>query len=300
MQSNVQIYVWLFWLLLSCQTNNNANPSSNASNLNDMKNINKTDKRPLYALQFDASAEFQVYVNDILVAYHYGQGAANLTIPINREILGSGKQNVKISLRSDEKLDMNELKYYKFKVLKYDGFDSPDYEVIVECNFDVEKSKQLNEFSQSWDFTANVPYKVNGWLPSVNLLEEDKTKLLNEALKVYSDLAQILQQKDANSFIAKTEARDSEINTALYLSNSDIQKDKQQTIQTIQNISEVLPIDNYKMVFYGDGRMIALIKTNPGSKDESALQARLLDKSTEIFEAVLHRPTKGAALQIIR
>lgn len=300
MNKNI-LFGLLLFNIISCQkkdiTTHTPNPTTN--------NYEKTTKQtmashPLYALSLDAAGDFQVYINDILVAYYYKNGGTSLTLPINREILGPGKQNVKIILKSDKELDENELKYYKFRILKYASFDSPDYDVVVDCKFDMDKNKPAKEITQSWDFTSEVPYQVAGWSQSTVLLNEDKDALLKEVLDTYNNFKDILQKKDTGTFFAKTKTRDAEIDQALNLSSSDSKKDQIEASATIQNIIEVLPIENYKMVFYGNGRMVSLIRTDDKNKDESALQAKLKDNSTEIYELVLHRPKKGSPLEVIR
>ena len=291
----------LLFNIISCQKKDTATHTSNSNTNNYEKKMTQTTaSHPLYALSLDAAGDFQVYINDILVAYYYKNGGTSLTLPINREILGSGKQNIKIVLKSDKELDENELKYYKFRILKYTSFDSPDYDMVVDCKFNADKNKPSKEITQSWDFTSEVPYQVTGWSQSVVLLNEDKDALLKEVLETYNSFRDILQKKDTGSFLTKTKTRDLEIDKALNLSPADSKKDQSETSATIQNISEVLPIDNYKMVFYGNGRMVSLIRTDTKSKDESALQAKLKDNSTEIYELVLHRPKKGAPLEVIR
>lgn len=291
----------LLFNMISCQKKDTASHTSPSNKSNyEKKTTQNMASQPLYALSLDAAGDFQVYINDILVAYYYKNGGTSLTLPINREILGPGKQTVKVILKSDKELDENELKYYKFRILKYASFDSPDYEVIVDCKFNAETSKPTKEITQSWDFTSDVPYQVSGWSHSAVLLNEDKDALLKEVLETYNHFREILQKKDIGSFLTKTKVRDAEIDKALYLSSAESKKDQAETSETIQNIVEVLPIDNYKMVFYGNGRMVALIRTDEKNKDESALQAKLKDKSTEIYELVLHRPKKGAPLEVIR
>jgi hypothetical protein len=289
----------LLFNIISCQKKDTTTHTSNTNNY-EKKMTQTMASHPLYALSLDAAGDFQVYINDILVAYYYKNGGTSLTLPINREILGSGKQNIKIVLKSDKELDENELKYYKFRILKYASFDSPDYDVVVDCKFNADKSKPTKEITQAWDFTSEVPYQVTGWSQSTVLLNEDKDALLKDVLETYNNFRDILQKKDAGSFFTKTKIRDAEIDKTLYLSSSDSKKDQTETSVTIQNIVEVLPIDNYKMIFYGNGRMVSLIRTDEKSKDESALQAKLKDNSTEIYELVLHRPKKGSPLEVIR
>ncbi len=291
----------LLFNIISCQKKDTITHTSNLNTNNNEKKMTKTmASHPLYALSLDAAGDFQVYINDILVAYYYKNGGTSLTLPINREILGSGKQTVKIVLKSDKELDENELKYYKFRILKYASFDSPDYDVVVDCKFNTDENKPAKEITQTWDFNSDVPYQVTGWSQSTVLLNEDKDALLKEVLDTYNNFRDILQKKDTGSFFTKTKIRDAEIDKALYLSSSDSKKDQSETSATIQNIVEVLPVDNYKMVFYGNGRMVSLIRTDEKSKDESALQARLKDHSTEIYELVLHRPKKGSPLEVVR
>lgn len=299
MNKNILLII-LFFNNIACHKENNNDQVSNDNSIKLEKEMTQNKKGPYYALNLDASADFQVYINDILVAYYYENGATTLTIPINRDILGSGKQNVKITISSDKELTEDELKYYKFRILKYVDMESPDYKVIVDCKFDKQKSKKVKEITQTWDFTSEVPYKVEGWSKSENLVDEDKETLLTEVVATYNNFRGMLQKKDVNTFINNTKVRDFEIDKALYLNSSEIQQDKSETTATVQNITEVLPLENYKLVFYGNGKMVSLIRTDQKSRSESALQVKLKDNSTEIYDLVLHRPKKGEPLEVIR
>jgi hypothetical protein len=272
----------------------------NKNNLQE-KNIYMNKRHtPIYALNLDATAIFQVFINDILVTSYYDIGATKVTLPINRNILSSGKQQVRILINSKNKLTKTELQYYKFKILEYSGLSSSEYKMVLDCNFDEKITQELFVYTQQWEFKAQVPYNFNGWLHSVDLSKEDPKYLIQEVINIYEDFRRLLQNKEVNKFMEKTQKRDIEVNQSLYLNDFEINTNKENTVNTINRISKVYPLENYKMVFYGNGRMVALIRIDEGSRDESALQAELDDESIQIYELLLHRPYPNAPLEVIR
>gem|GEM_PF-1563173 len=295
---NMLLISFIIFNLSSCHGKNDTNAVTENKFTKENKMI--SNNTIIYALSIDATADFKVYINDVLVTSYYGKGATSLTIPINREILFSGEQVIKVVLNSINKLDKNELKYYKFQIKKYVSFSSPDYQTVLDCQFDHNLSENLYSHTQSWIFKTEVPYKVEGWTESSILLKEDEGQLLREVISIYESFRKLLEDRDSKSFLAKTIKRDTEINEVLYLNKEQITEDENQTLQTINSITNVLPLENYKLVFYGNGRMVALIRMDGKKKDQSALQAQLEDNSTEIYELLLHRPKSGSPLEVIR
>jgi hypothetical protein len=283
----ILLFITSIFYLICCNGNSNAK--------------NKSDKiTPIYAIKIDAIASYKLFINDILVSYYHDKGATSITLPINREILSSGQQRIRVELNSEENLDSSVLKYYDFKVVKYRNADSPDYDNILTLDFTREKDMVTKKLTSEWSFYAEVSYENEGWSHSVNLLKENKEKLLSEVKATYQEFDKILTSKNASLYYAKTKEREAEVNKCLYLTNETIKDEKVEMESTFSKISTVLPLENYKIVFYAEGRIISLIRIDKDNMDESAIQAELTDGSTEIFELLLHRPKPGAPLEIIR
>jgi hypothetical protein len=66
---------------------------------------------------------------------------------------------------------------------------------------------------------------------------------------------------------------------------------------------EMQPLENFKLVFYGNGRLVTLERTDLQYRGESALMSRYKEKDDKYYRSyyylVLHRPKRGGKLESI-
>ena len=72
----------------------------------------------------------------------------------------------------------------------------------------------------------DIPYKVTGWLGSVDLSKENQTVLKNEVLLKYSELREIINKGEIKEFLNQNKARDREVYEGFYNDKEVIAEDK--------------------------------------------------------------------------
>lgn len=148
-------------------------------------------------------------------------------------------------------------------------------------------------------FQAEVPYHLEGWTNSISLEKEDKNKLLKELDEWYNDFYDIFTKQDLSKYIQLTEQRTKEINTSFYLSDEEIEG-----LDYFKNIPKNLkkvPLDNYELVFYADGKLVGLRIPHELSGFKFQLDLKEPEKNDNFIEmALFHRKQPDAKLSIIR
>ena len=95
----------------------------------------------------------------------------------------------------------------------------------MEINLKDQKEMPVVEKSEFVDI--DIPYKVTGWLGSVDLSKENQTVLKNEVLLKYSELREIINKGEIKEFLNQNKARDREVYEGFYNDKEVIAEDKQ-------------------------------------------------------------------------
>ncbi|MDW8850046.1 hypothetical protein SD960_08085 [Flavobacterium sp. MMLR14_040] len=285
--------------VLSCQ-NKEKNNIRHTIKKNDTMN-----EQPIYTLRISTANPHEIYVNNMPLERDYSSGSSTVELHINNFILKSGIQSIAIVLLPENGkvlVDKLGIDYFDVKIYKYpNGLlnMSPEDRILIK-EFTLKEFGESPLVSKEISFEAIVPYKVEGWSGSVDLSKENLDNLISETVKTYNDFGNLLKEKDYKVFFDKTRNRDKETDIDLYLTSEQIDDNRIETINTFKKIVDVIPLEKYKMRFYGNGKIVALVRIDKDFNGESALQAVLKDESTQIFELLLHRPKPGAPLQVIR
>ncbi|MCV9929010.1 hypothetical protein OIU83_15195 [Flavobacterium sp. LS1R49] len=281
----------LMFNIASCQKKENNNSKHIKIKKEENKMMNKT--QPIYAIKVHSIGAFEIFVNGISIYSHKDKEASIITLPINGDILSSGVQMLQIILHSADKLTKSELQNYSFKIVQYNGFDSPDVKVVQECVFNESLSKDKYTYLQSWTFEAIVPYKVTGWIYSFNLKEENKDHLLNEVQQFYLKTWNLINSGNYIEYYKIIERRHQE-NLIAFYNSSEVNEEHNEIKQRILDAKgKMYPIDFSK--FYSDGRLAVL-----EDKDGFSPLVYETDQYTDYFGFIFHRPKPGAPLEVIR
>ncbi|KIO51842.1 hypothetical protein [Flavobacterium hibernum] len=267
-------------------------------------NINKMTYQPIYTLKISVANPYETYVNDMPLEIDYQAGSTNNELPINNYILKSGIQEIKIVLLPDEGkkiVDRLGINYVAVKIYKYPrGLDYTGenrVELIKEINLrDLKESPLL---VKTFQIDIDVPYNLQGWSESVDLKKENQKELNNELVNKFNEFRDLLKIHDVKSFLSKTEKSEKDLNEALFLSQEEIKSDLNDLSADIKNIIDVYPIENYEIKFYGNGRIITLLRIDGKLKGTSVLRTDKADYNTT-YNLYFHRPKPGSQLEVIR
>ena len=230
---------------------------------------NEYKDKPYYILRIQAQASFlDVFVNEMPVFSIGTQGGITNEIPINYEILKSGKQNLKLrltpmfnklNLSRDVDLDVNA------------GFSMINGEKnlgeFIQCGKFIlpqeVKDKELPFFEIEIPFEAKVPWDYSKVLENAENIQENpnvKKMIDNSVNKLYN----ALKQKDQNTF--------NKMYLNLIKRQSDVMYSSEREIAEyleylqLSKVKKVFPLPDYEIVFFAKGKLARVVSTE---KDEN-------------------------------
>ncbi len=314
-----------FWCLISLAQNTKEHLIGGAfDRIENLHNeITYYESRPKYFIEANQSGCFyELFVNDFLVFKHFEQ--TNLlghSTSINDAILKSGLQNVTVKLYP--------IGEYKGK--NYDTFSkNAEIEILIEKydsadeNSDVEdvitikipqigdknnliRIKGLPYYEHTFTFNAEVPYNLKGWSESQDLTKVDKDKLEKEVVNFYENYINLIKDKDAKKIENLVIKREKEISQANFYTKSKTKKMADEYSKSLNSI-DILPIDNYKMSFLANNRIVRLesikfknqrINSSLITIEEREYQGK--QRKVYVFHGLLlHKPKGSNTLELIR
>lgn len=298
MKAKISILFLLINLISSCQSKTTTimqNPEITEKNI--VKEIAAEVKHfnyePLYQLLITSNwCSSEIFVNDIPVYINFREALDGPTIDINNFIFKSGTQKVTIKLYPLGKYENENIDTFiaetgiKIIVNEYDRKTQKDkeiikYETIKEEHNKYEQpifvGKGKTYFEASFTFNASVPYKLKGFENATDLREWDEKILEKKILTEYEKVKSIYQNKDYDN-IART-SYDGLKNQ--FVSQYQNHEDINEVWSTLMNVYklptfEMQPLQNYKIVFFADGKLVALMQNSkdPRVRGNSSLWAK--------------------------
>jgi len=307
----------LIWIILgitittqSCSQNNQG--MSNEKIKQEWQNIYKQVKtynyNPRIILDFSAyNCTYQVLINDVPALISNEEGNINGSVfPVSDLILKSGKQMITIRLfpkmnedyRSDPYLTSKSGMSIKVKEGDYNKQQPEQFKTLYAFETpEIKGNLPYAEFKGT--FVAEVPYTLKGWSEGVLLNKEDEKQLQKEAFAIYERYRKATETHDINAIAGMLYKRQVE-NSQAYFSAT---KEKNDTfwpkLEETNQIIKMYPIEKYTMAFFGDGRIVALVRTDNEFRGEPAIIGET-ENTVRVLPIYLYRPRPGAPLEIIR
>jgi hypothetical protein len=263
------------------------------------KQVKPFAQQPWYEIEFSQDAcGYEILINDLPVHRYLMFGSVNQQrIPINDQILGSGKQTITVRLfppqLSDKQYAETLVPETKFaiKVLKRESSKGetnakPVFEFVspTKNNGTTFISSGQKSYEFKAEFEAEVPYVLNGWSTAQDLRKQDQAELLKEALAACEEFRSILLKKDLNAYANLMYDKELELARAYYWAKPEVSKSRWEEMKaSVLEQRDILPLKNYKMVLYADGRVLSLQPTDELYKDYlSIIRAQTLDDDISI------------------
>ncbi|MCF6350558.1 MAG: hypothetical protein L3J23_05945 [Flavobacteriaceae bacterium] len=325
---------------LSCGPNNKTNNMTAQYSQQDILDLYKTvqhyEEETHYGVRIrSANCNFEILINDKKV-FQTNTSEVGLVIngayaPINYGILKSGLQQITIRMLrpvidskteikeptlANAQLDVEivaddftdggpngEYTIYEWespkevKFIKSEGIEMPYF-----------TQPELTFFEHKDSFKADIPYTIVGWSESVNLYTTDPEKLkklTEEVLTVFKELQQDFQNKKREKLANTFYNHEKRMAQQIYHSKEDVKKQWENYFKGYQHQDfKMMPLINFKLVFYGNGKMVTLEQIGPKYQWESSLWSRCIKKnslyySDSYYGFSLHRPKRGAKLELI-
>ena len=253
--------------ITACSQNNNKNMNTiNSSNFveNVLKDVKHYNIEPTYWLRIekDYQAELEIYVNDIPVFRDYDlKEGYSTTQDVNFVILKSGKQKIRYKVNSKKRevyigIDVKELDN-KGKMQVEDEKMVKNYEQTITMP---ESGVYEGEFS----FVALVPYENKGWSEGQDLTKFSKQELETAVVAFYQKMWNIYNDKTKKDVqFPLILERERETAQSLYETKKGLNENLDAYLRPYTNSTyQLQPLENYKMVFYGADKVVALQQTS--------------------------------------
>jgi len=280
--------IFVLFFVLACaqekkQAINTQYPEISANNFEQklLNAVKHYDKEPMYYVRINKiNCLIEVLINDYPLHYDYELSNYATPLAINRAILKSGEQ--KLTYRLYPIGDLIKKEYgeghtvttltdntsISITIIKMDNNghkELEDEEVIMKHtslnnangNF-IASGKPYYEFTFS--FNAQVPYINEGWSNGQDLTKLEQKLLEQKAVEFYKGYGGIYKNKDADLLAKLSYGLEKRNAISNYKTLSEICELWNEYIGDFnQKNIKALPIEHYRVVFYGNKRIIFLL-----------------------------------------
>lgn len=280
------------FLLLSLQscsqkTMITQNPNITADNLIEeiAKQVKHYNYEPIYQVDFKfGHCYIELYINDILAYKNYGEGGSS-SFTINPYLLNFSNQTIKLRMYATEEFgEFLNNSAVKLGIGSYDNQNKFSIEKQQSNLFIYQTPEDENGFfkyagkeyfEQTVTFTLpEVPYKIEGWKDSQDLRNFDKKLLEQKVLQAYQMIQKSFKKRDLDGIAQFSFNKMKDQAIAQYFDEEEVQEgwEKLIAIAGADNL-EFYPLEDYELVFYGEGRLVGLKskKKDKGFQGASAL-----------------------------
>ena len=287
----------------------NQNPNITANNLVEeiAKQVSHYNYEPIYKVYFEFGyCYIELYINDILAYKNYGEGGGSSSFTINPYLLNFSNQTIKLRMYAREEFgEFLNNSAVKLGIGSYDNQNKFSIEKQQSNLFIYQTPEDENGFfkyagkeyfEQTVTFTLpEVPYKIEGWKDSQDLRNFDKKLLEQKVLQAYQMIQKSFKERDLDKIAQFSYNKMKDQAIAQYFDEEEVQEGWEELISIAgaDNL-EFYPLENYELVFYGEGRLVGLkSKKKDSFEGASALMCKFKRKGKWVeakLDYLLHIP----------
>ncbi len=312
--------VVLLLALTSCdlKSNGQATTVSEKVKISPQKKAENLKGKPSYIVHVNALTPYEIYVDDILVDFHYG-GIISSTIQLNPYLLGNGKHKLKVIFLPNSNLS-NHLLSPKDIIFSEDArwhifftkiARDKDAPLGYSSNIDYAKSElkievpkgNVSSWEQNWTIDVDdLPYNLKGWTESQDLSKMDTTILKKDILDYFTKINTMLNDGKIDEYLELCKKEDEERDVATYTSLADSKIDYQRNREKMIKLctGNMQNLDSAKLVVYGDGKLVSLIIPSGKYKNWNVLISKTPKGRRTSWGMMLHKPKGSSNFEIIR
>ena len=295
----------------------NQNPNITANNLVEeiAKQVSHYNYEPIYQVDFEfGHCYIELYINDILAYKNYGEGGSS-SFTINPYLLNFSNQTIKLRMYATE--EFGEFLNNSAVKLGIGSYDNQQNEFSIEkrqSNLFIYQTPEDENgffkyagkeyFEQTVTFTLpEVPYKIEGWKDSQDLRNFDKKLLEQKVLQAYQMIQKSFKERDLDKIAQFSYNKMKDQAIAQYFDEEEVQEGWEELISIAgaDNL-EFYPLENYELVFYGEGRLVGLkSKKKDSFQGASALLCKFKRKGKWVeakLDYLLHIPKGKTEFEI--
>lgn len=258
-----------------------------------------SETKLIYELSIDArGCYYEIYINEVPVYFHYNIGATAFRLPINSFIIRNGEQ--KISLKM---LSVNEGKPFpqgaevSLTIDEYPKGQGRERKTVFFYKTKPFDEKNTGIFSDERSFVSNVPYELTDWRQGVDLAKENSDSLRQEIEKKYIEYTEVFKNADLGKYKELTKLRQENIFTSMYYTEEQKKQAEKSYVSGIENNKvKLYPLEKYKLVFYGNGKLVGLRKRD----DAPGIFIDNEDEKEAFMEYILfYKENENSSLEIV-
>ncbi len=290
------------FILLSGSSNAQQSKSAKLENL--YNEIPHYENRPEYWLSVHSNdCSYIAKVNDMPVYTNFNEGnLQSVSFPINTLLLRSGKHILNFTLlpKTDSNFGLAATlsKEYAIKV-KIVKIENKKETIVLEKNYVADDGGNLPLKEYNLSFDVEVPYQLSGWQDGIDLKQEDLNLLEQEVVGFYNDITNDYEIKNFESLEEKYYTRQLENAECLYQDGPEDSKKLVKELKNDLNKKQDFTLEHFKLQFYGNGKVVALIRTDGEFRGKSALLG-LTDEDYYIYSLLLYRRKSDGPIEVIR
>ena len=295
----------------------NQNPNITADNLVEeiAKQVKHYPSEPQYVMHyFNGVCNFEIYINDFKVVKSFNNESFKTSERINPFLLSKNNQLKIILYPRDSVNKLNLQAGLDLKVNSYENTDRFSIEKQQSNLFIYQTPEDENGFfkyvgkeyfEQTVAFTLpDVPYKIEGWKDSQDLRNFDKKLLEQKVLQAYQMIQKSFKERDLDKIAQFSYNKMKDQAIAQYFDEEEVQEGWEELISIAgaDNL-EFFPLENYELVFYGEGRLVGLKskKKDKGFRGASALLCKFKREGKWVgaeLDYLLHIPKGETEFEI--
>ena len=295
----------------------NQNPNITADNLVEeiAKQVKHYPSEPQYVMHyFNGVCNFEIYINDFKVVKSFNNESFKTSERINPFLLSKNNQLKIILYPRDSVNKLNLQAGLDLKVNSYENTDRFSIEKQQSNLFIYQTPEDENGFfkytgkeyfEQTVAFTLpDVPYKIEGWKDSQDLRNFDKKLLEQKVLQAYQMIQKSFKERDLDKIAQFSYNKMKDQAIAQYFDEEEVQEGWEELISIAGGDNlEFFPLENYELVFYGEGRLVGLKskKKDKGFRGASALLCKFKREGKWVgaeLDYLLHIPKGKTEFEI--
>lgn len=305
------------------------------------KEVKNNSEPPIYIYEFNYSdVNIEMYINDKLLFkfYTYSRETQDYHL-INHYLNNELAQKLKIIVKPLDNELFNEQSYFKVMLSSFDKksfFDRETWdeelkkiteystdEFARDSNGDFAVDKDGNTigyikekrlegkpyFEKEFEFEASIPFKLPNVLEtSKDLRKLDTVVLKKQVVTYFNRFIKSVNNSDDDAFFWETMYRKAYLECmANYRSEEEINElyENAEFVFSDKRVT-FLPLEDYEMVFYNEGRLVTLESTSSDlkKKGKSVLNLELRQEGKEVkksnkMQFYFHIPKGGKELEVI-
>lgn len=232
-----------------------------------VKSLKEYSEKRIYYVQVNkGGCRVELDVNDLLLHNDFTEWGSTGSIPMNLSILKSGKQSLLVKIYPTlQQKTLTDITRLQITVTYGKTPNSSIEEQVTVLDWNLPKEiidQKLPYYETTLDFDAAVPYDYTYRLDgAVDLRKIPNIEQL--ALEKMKEIRQLYEAGDVETYWNMVFDKYSQYANSLYQTSEEISEDIEEDINdfnTQKKNREILPIDNYEIFFYAEGKIIILLE----------------------------------------